>query len=282
MRNWCYKVWLGFISFVILILFIYPVNQTYAATRGSKVVSNQSTNIPKGTVVEDAVVLGHDVTVSGTVSEILVVVNGNVHLSSSAKTGIIVDIGGIVTEDTGANTEGMYQLSLGSHFWNGVLFGALCAFFVWVGMLAASIAGVLVSVLLSFALRNRVKMPLATVERSARRTGLIGLFVTAAVIAVSALFALVDIGIPIAVLILLLYVFAGVIGFSIVSLWIGKLITQRTRVDKPDWLNALIGASAIIISANIPVIGLVLFSVFWLIGIGAITIWIPNLRHKKE
>jgi hypothetical protein len=282
MRRWRSQVFASLISCVMFFLLFVPVPAAFAVSYGKRVVSQQETRIPKGTIVEDAVVLGHDVNVAGTVSEILVVVNGNVQLAPSAKAGIVVDIGGTITQDTGASTEGMYQFSLGSHFWNGVLFGASGAFFIWIGMLAVSMIGVLVSVLLSFVLRTRNEIPLATLERSIRRTGLIGLFVTIATIAACAVFAMIDIAIPLSILLFFIYVLTGIVGFSVMSLWLGNLILQGKGVDKPVWLQNLIGASAIMVSANIPIIGLVLFSVFWLIGIGAMTVWVPYLWSRKQ
>lgn len=282
MRRWRSQVLASLITCVMVFLLFVPLPAVFAASHGKRVVSQQETSIPKGTIVEDAVVLGHDVNVAGTVSEILVVVNGNVHLAPSAKAGIVVDIGGTVTQDIGASSEGMYQFSLGSHFWNGVLFGASGAFFVWIGMLAVSIIGILVSVLLSFVLRTRNKIPLATLERSIRRTGLIGLFVTIATAAVCAVFAMIDIGIPLSILFFFIYILAGILGLSVMALWLGKLILRGKGVDKPDWFQNLIGASTIMVSANIPVIGLFLFSVFWLIGIGAVTVWVPYLWSRKQ
>jgi hypothetical protein len=282
MRKWHSQILVSIITLFMVVLMFSPVSTANVIGHGKKVISQQETTIPKGTVVEDAIVLGHDVNVAGAVSEILVVVNGNVHLASTAKSGIIVNIGGIVTQDSGSSTEGIYQFSLGSHFWNGVLFGVVGAIFIWVGMLAVNIVGILLSVLLSSVLRTRTAVPLALLERSVRRTGLIGLLISIATFAACAVLAMVDIGIPLAILIFLVYVLLGIIGFSVISLWLGKLILRDKEAGKPTWLKNLIGASAIMVTANIPVIGLFLFSVFWLIGIGVITVWIPYLWRKKQ
>lgn len=53
-------------------------------------------------MIEHVVVVGNNAAVSGDVYEALLVLNGNVHLKSTSRVGVLVDIGGTIQKDPGA------------------------------------------------------------------------------------------------------------------------------------------------------------------------------------
>src|SRR5579875_1341153 len=260
------------LTLVVILMAVMTASQANGATNNEEaIVSQQATTIQKDQIVEDVVVLGHDVTVSGDVSEILVVIDGNIHLTSTSRTGIAVDLGGNIIQDTGAHVNAVYHASLTTPFWNGALFGGTFVLLLWVGMLAVSIGLVILSALICFAFRHQVNMSLRHIERSVRRTGMTGVFMSLGVLAIGTLCAVTMIALPLTGLLLILYLVAGVIGFSIVSLWIGKLAMRNSPAERPVWMLSLIGSSLMMAVTNIPFIGLLLFVVFWLVGVGAVT-----------
>lgn len=252
-----------------------------AATSAEALFRQQPTTIEQGQVVEDAVVVGHDVTVDGEVSEVLLVINGDVHLSKNSRSGIVIDIGGVIRQDQGAHVNAVYHASLDTPFWNGALFGGTFMILIWFLMLAVSIGLVIVAILIGFAFRRQAETHLRYLDRSVRRVGMTGVFVSLAAAAISALLGVTVIGLPLAVFLVALYLCLGIIGFSIVSLWVGRLVQRNPSSSRPVWISSLIGASTIVAFSNIPFVGLLLFAILWLVGVGTATSWMADLWRRR-
>lgn len=253
-----------------------------ATTRQEALISHNNTVIPKGQTVEDVLVLGHDVTVAGDVSRILVVIDGNIHLTSTSRTDIVVDLGGVIQEDSGALVNALYHAPLVTPFWNGALFGGTLLLLVWAGMLAVSIGFVILSGLICLGFRSRVDAPVQLIQQSVSRVGMTGVLMTLLVLAISALGAVTIIGLPVTAFLLILYALVGVVGFSFVSLWIGKLTMRNSSKDRPAWMLSSIGSSLIMTFTNVPFVGYLLFCIFWLIGVGTITAWTSELWKMRK
>lgn len=265
---------------MVVTLFIVPLG--FADERHfDNVVRKETTTIPNGATVEDLLVLEHDVNVLGNVSEILVVMDGNVHIGPHAHTGIVVDLNGTVTQDSGSTAEGIYRLSLHSPFWSGTLFGITGMLLLWVMMLAVGLVFMFISVFVSFVVGRHMTTPLAILKGSVRRTGIIGLLTTAVVCSICSLLTITEVGIPLAGIVLLLYAFVGLLGLSVVSAWLGDLVFTHAKVRKPMWLNALVGAGACVALMNIPIVGILLIVVLWLIGNGLVTAWIYRMMKRR-
>ncbi|KPV40756.1 hypothetical protein [Alicyclobacillus ferrooxydans] len=291
--------WFGRLLVVVLFAtaFLLPVlmyrPQVQAATQGrmtsaETLVTESPTVIPKNEQVEDVLVLGHNVTVEGKVTEILVVLDGNVHLGPNSYTGIVFDLGGSITQSRGAHVGAMYHVRLNTPFWNGALFGVTVSLLVWAGMLAVSVALVLLAVLCAIALRNQ-RVPLGKQDGSIRKMGLLGVLVTVIVGAVGSLLALTVVGLPVVGLIAILYLIAGIGGFSMTSMWIGGLVLGRQSNEpfvspgnRAYIVQALIGSSLLMATMNIPFVGLIVFLMTWLTGIGAVTTWLSELLRARK
>ncbi len=271
------------VSFILMVVTLSVLPIGFADERHlDNVVREETTTIPKGATVEDLLVLEHDVNVLGNVSEILVVMDGNVHLGPSAHTGIVVDLNGTVTQDSGSTAEGIYRLSLHSPFWGGTLFGITAMLLVWAMMLALGLVFMFISVLLTIVVGRHMTTPLAILKGSVRRTGIIGLLTTAVVCSMCSLLAMTEVGIPLAGIVLLLYAFVGLLGLAVVSTWLGDLAFTHAKVRKPMWLNALVGAGTCVALMNIPIVGILLIVVLWLVGIGVVTASIYRMMKLRE
>lgn len=278
----------GFMLLVTLLTVLALCPALQAATESSSpstkhkeaVVVERATTIPQNESVEDMLVLGHNVDVRGTVSEILVVFQGDVTLEPSSHTHLVVNIGGRINQKPGAQVDGLYHASLKSPFWGGVAIGGLLAVLTWMGMLAVSVALVVLASLLALAFRS-ARIPLASTDASVRRLGVIGLLASIATLAVCSLFALTVVGLPVTVVLFLVYLGSGCIGFGIASLWIGRLV-WRDSEQVASWRVAMLGAILITAFMNIPVIGLLLFAVVWLIGMGAVLMWARDTFKRRK
>lgn len=280
----------GVLGFCVLlfaggvVLAAAPSSGAMAAVRSEVLIRHAGTTIPPGQIVENVLILGHNVTVAGDVSQILVVLDGDVHLTRTSLTGIVVDLGGKIYQEQGARVNSMYQVKLHTPFWNGTLFGGMFSLLLWAALLIVEMCIVILSLLINYVLRNHLSEPLRLLEQSVRRAGLTGGLLSIAVLAIGALGAVTIIGLPIAGLLLVLYLIAGVVGVSLITYWVGTLALRYSPRTYPLWQSTLIGAGLLMSASSIPYIGLLLFLIAWIVGIGTLTLWWRNLwksRHQK-
>lgn len=251
------------------------------ANEVSRVISHSATFLAQGETASDLVVIGNDVHIAGTVTDNLIVINGTAYLAPTAHVESVIDIGGQVRREPGAQVSSVFTLTFNHALWNStVLGGALIAFLAGL-QLTFSAAVVLVPVVLSALLRPWIQTPILYLEKSVRRMGAIGLFATIGTIAVAAALSATMVGIPVAALIAILYLSLGVVGLTNVSVFIGKSLLDAFMKQKQPWIQSLTGATLIMAFSNIPVIGAVIFTCVWIVGVGSVTTWVWRLRAKN-
>ncbi|WP_219837016.1 hypothetical protein [Paenibacillus sp. R14(2021)] len=246
------------------------------------IFEHQNTIVPAGQTVDDVYVVGGDADISGQVQGIVVVINGNLHLGSTAKiSGVIVVIGGKVDQDPGAVLgDDIYDISLDNATQNSLLIGGGLVLSLWVLQLAGSLLMVLVPVLIRVLSKKKMIAFTERYQRESMGRLLYAGFLSGLVIAaLSALLLVTVIGIPILVLILLALLIALAIGITVISYRIGDRIKGSEQM--PDWLKVLIGASMLTAFSSIPLIGWMLLLVAGLLSLGICTQWIAGKRKKK-
>lgn len=271
---------LGFVLAFLVMGFGHPT--TAFADIGSQIVSQSPVTIPKGQVVQDVVTIGHDAAISGEVTEAVIVLNGDIHLTSTARTGIVIDLGGKVTQTPGSHVQAVYALSFDKPLWNSITVGALLTLAVWGARVIVSAGFILCAMVLAFLLKRWLTRPVANLETSVRRHGVTGVFVSLGLVVLMGLLAITIIGLPIVAILLVLDVMAGLVGFTGVSVWLG----QRTNVgglrSRPAWVQALMGATIIIAFANLPIVGPLLLIVTWVVSVGVTTTWVGQIWQERK
>ncbi|MCL6517084.1 hypothetical protein [Alicyclobacillus sp.] len=256
---------------VVFSLLITGPAPVFAAS-GKDVLSRQMVTIPQGEVAEDVLVIGNDATVSGVVYDNLVVVGGDIHLTGTARAGVVIDLGGHLTEDPGAHANAVFTLSFRQPFLNSLAIGSALVVAVWSLRLALSAALVALPVLVSVLLRSYLDRPVSFVSQSVRRTGLMGLLVSVVFGALGTVAAITVVGLPITAILLCVYAGIGVVGLGGVSAWIGRM-TVFGAPERPLWLRTLLGATFLMAFGNIPMVGPILLTIAWWVGVGAVTMW---------
>jgi hypothetical protein len=284
MKRWL--MWTG-VAILILLLCLIPFlhfQNVYAYRSAHTIISRHATFIRNGQVIDDAFVLGHNVQVAGNVNEMIVVIDGDIHLLSTTRADVIVDVGGRVAFDPGAHVNKLIHISLHTPFWNGAVIGIFSALLLWVGTFLVSVGLGLVAVAMAWGLRSDIQTPLQLLEQSVRRAGFAGLLTSVLTLAISGLFAATLFGIPLAVVMAVLYVGMGIIGLSVVAVWVGRLFFRDKMSDRPLWVYALAGVSLLIAFINVPFIGIVLFLMMWMIAVGVSMIWFWKfwIMHRKQ
>lgn len=271
------------LSLGVIVCLMTPAT-VFANPSSHTIVSRFVTTIQRAQTVEDVLVIGNNVTVAGDVSDVLVVLDGDIHLTATSRTGIVVDLGGNIQKDPGANVNAIYHVSLESSFWDGTLFGLVVALLGWAAMLVIGIVLVLASILIGYAFHASMEVPLQSLEQSVRRVGFTGLLVSVVFLALGALSAITVVGLPVAVVLLVVYALSGVMGFALVAVWAGNLALRPTKseVAYRFWQRALLGASLMTMFSMVPFVGLLMFILLWLLAIGASTFWLFTLRSRPR
>lgn len=233
-----------------------------------------NTVIGPNQVVEEVVVVGHDVTVEGTVTDNLIVINGNIHLTETAKTGLVMDIGGQVTTSHGAKVRNVVSLWFRGPFQNSLAVGSVGLLVVWVIRIIISAFVLVMPVIVSFLIKPWLLPIKDYLGNSARKTGLAGLFTMVLAVGLAMLFATTIIGLPIAVVVVCVYGLMGLVGLSAASVWIGDMATHGQVYERPLWLQSLIGATLLMAFANVPLFGTLLLLLIWLLGSGAVSFFL--------
>jgi hypothetical protein len=285
-----------------------PSDPTTYRLTGTRIAIAQDVRIERDEEVTEAVVaIGGNVTVEGRVRDGVVVVGGDLHLTSTSDIrGDVVLVGGTLRRDQGSQlTGGVNYVSFGdwwrrnTGWWPSIRFAELGEFGRWAslaGTLArVSVLGVLMVMLLIVA-----RAPVARVGRAAMaeplRAFVIGLaaeiFFVPVLVASSIGLALTIIGIPfVAILVpiaLLIAGFAFVLGFTALACRLGESIEDRlgwqpgnafvaTAIGfiillAPTLLARFIDVAAPALTSLtflLVAIGLVVEFVSWTVGLGA-------------
>jgi hypothetical protein len=253
--------------------FIFFLNLT-STTMAKGFFEHQDTIISENQTVNEVVVVGGDATVSGKVVNNVIVVNGNAILKSSAHIkGMVLVIGGTITQESGAIIEDdIIGISLDNATKNSLLIGGGLLVSVWLLQFLASILLIATPMLIVFLLKQRMDPFVQLVRDKSGRAISIGFFCSLLAIAFSILLIITVIGIPVVLIIILLIALSVILGITALSLILGEKI-QLIMPYKQVWLTTGIGATVIVSLMNIPIIGIILMlGAMWL-SMGIVTMW---------
>lgn len=270
----------------ICLICLFNPSLAYADTLHN-IISQHGVVVHRQDVVEDVVVIGHNAKVSGDVYEALIVLDGNVHLTSTARVGILIDFGGEIQKDVGAKVNAEYAFSSGKPFWDSVFLGSSMVLVIWILRVVFNLFLLLDAIFLGLILGQKLQLVVEYVTQSARRSGIVGLLSGLGSAIVAGILGVTLVGIPISILILGALTILGLIGWAAVSLWLGRLFSQAFLLRELSiWIQCTIGAGVLIACMNVPIVGLLLFLMFWFVGIGAVVLWISRFvsdwKKKKS
>ena len=251
-------------------------------TSAKSIFEHQNTTIPSGQTVNDVYVVGGDAEVQGHVTGIVVVINGNLHLTSTSNVeGLVLVVGGTVQQDSGAIVEDdVYDISLDNETQNSLLIGGGLILGIWVLQLAGSLLMILIPVLIRVVGKQKSA---AFIDRhqpeSMGRLLYTGLLSGLILAAISVLLMVTVIGIPLLIIVVIALVLAFAMGMTVVSYRLGERFQWAQH--RSDWLKTLAGAAIIAAFANIPFLGWIVLVVVMILSLGICTQWIAGKRKRK-
>lgn len=250
----------------------------------SRIVSDTSVTIEQHQTVNDVVVIGHALHVIGTITDTALVVNGDVYVSPTGRAQSIIDIGGKIYRAHGAVLRNVYTLTFSKALWNSTVLGLAVVIVWWSLRMAVSLAIVVIPVLMTMGLTPWMKQSVIPLETSGRRIALTGLLGSIAALGLIGLSALSIVGMPLAILLAILYGCVGMAGLAPVSVWIGNRLSSSLEAPKPLWIQSLIGSIAMMAVANIPMVGLLFAGILWMLGVGTVMAlglqWRTRMRQR--
>lgn len=237
--------------------------------------------IPEGQWVENVVTVGGDATVYGSVSDAVVVINGDLNLKKSAQVmGMVLVVGGKIVQEPGAQlTESVLNINFDQAVLNGLILGAVLMAAAWFLRLAFSLLMIILPVFTVVIARHRMEPYKALVRRSPWRLMIIGAAASLFVTAIGVLLSVTIIGISIALVLLAGTLLFFVLGLAAISLAAGEQLP--VGAGKPPWITAAGGSVAIAAGINLPFFGsLLLLGLFW-VALGVVIMRLWEIRTHK-
>lgn len=242
--------------------------------------------VPAGHLVKSVFALSTDAHIGGSVSDVVLVINGDIYLEPTAQTDLVIDLGGQVYNPANVAVKtGIFCLNLTPQFVNELFIGFAMIFGLWVARIIASVMGIVLLTGLGYLFRRKLKPVENLLEISYLR--LIGIGVSASLILIGLIFllSLTVIGIPVAILILIIVIAAIVLGTLPVMVYIGNKVLSPRLLEYPDLSKWLILSLLLVSVFNLPLIGIIILLgvAFTGLGVALTTSWIylKERRRKK-
>lgn|GEM_PF-1894812 len=270
----------------ILFLVLAPLS-AFAGTLLTQMGGNPVV-VPEGQIIENVLAVNSDARVSGTVNDIVFVINGDIYLEPNSHVNLVIDLGGNVHNlSLQPAKNGIFEFSFSMQLINNFLIaGAMVAGF-WFIRLTGSLLGILLLTCLGFLLRNYLSRFLRQSEEllasSATRLFGIGAAITLVLFALIILLSFTVVGIPLALLIFLASLLAVIFGIVPIIEYLGNNWLSPKISNFPLLTNLLIKAILFVAVVNLPLIGFLVFTVSGIMGLGLVLtqIWMLFKKRKK-
>ncbi|MFB3895231.1 MAG: sugar-binding domain-containing protein [bacterium] len=254
-----------------------PEENKYIGKTGTDRVNvGGSVHIQPGEVVKDAVAIGGNLNVEGTVTGDAVCVGGSLTISSSGEVyGDAVCVGGTMNIDSTAKLHGQ-QVAVGAirgidfgRFFQGKadhhrFFPFKYLFFITLFNIIYFCATVLAMVLVP----NRIQLISDTIYQTPGKSFAVGIAAAILFIPLLIFLAITCIGIPLIPIAIIIAIIAWLLGYASVALMIGTRFFHL-KSQTILWL-ALLGVLILVIVKYIPFLGWFLVLIFELTGFGAV------------
>lgn len=243
-------------------------------------IFSKNKTVNEGQKVESIFLYGEDGIISGEVAEEVVVINGDLTLTKTARIhdGIFM-VGGKLTQEPGAEVrKGIYQISLANEYLKSLLLGVGVFAVIEMIRLFLALFIFLASLASLFVLKNKVSKAKAMLQAKMLKTGLLGLFAT---IGLGLLFTALIItvwGIPVAILLGLILLMLLPVGLGALSAMIGELLSRSFTWGEKPFYQVLIGSLFIVALLSFPVLGTLWGVLILIFALGALA---TSLLPKK-
>lgn len=263
----------------------YPAALTMEFQNGvmvKDIVEWKDVVIPQDTVVDNVVVIGGNVTIAGTVKDEVVVINGNLTLQKTAqlsKRAFVID-GRIIQEEGAVVRKSFVNIRPDSANLTSLFFAGSMVLLLEFIKLAVSVFIVIIPPILVWSFQNKSSRLRLVCERYFSKNITLGVLSSVAFLIIETLLIISIVGIPLAILLGVLFLVVTILGVSGLCMTIGVRIAARIGlIEKPIFIQVLCGSTAVALLINIPFAGILVLLVAMLFGIGAV---VMNLCRRGD
>lgn len=274
------------IILTLVLLLLFPGNAS-ADELSSQFGGTTPLTLPAGQTVESVLALSTDAHIAGTVQDIVLVINGDVYLEPTARIDLVIDIGGQVINPSNVTAKtGILRLSFTKKFMNELFLGLAMILGLWLVRLVISILGIVLLTGLGFLFRNRLKQEETLLKTYPLRLLSIGLAAFFIILGLIITLSLTVIGIPLAILILIIATGASLLGILPVLRHIGKAILSEKILEYPTLTQWFIFALLFVSVLNLPLLGFIVLLGVLLMSLGIVTAatwgYLKKRNHRQE
>jgi hypothetical protein len=263
-------------SFIVLLVLLTVGSQMSFAKNASH---DAVVSLPAGQTVDNFFTIGHDASINGTVHNLVLVVGGDLHIHSKAKINeLIIVIDGTVIQDQGTHiTENIFAFDWNKSVRDTMLFGGIILLSSWIAKLIFAI------ILIGFSTLASLFVPKSMTKEGLLGNGKVWLtgFIASlwVVILVIVLFVTI-IGIPLALILLIVPVIAFFFSSGALSREIGlRLFPERNG----GWLTTVLGAFILTALIGFPLIGILIYFGLTILSLGHMVRWIvESWKGRKK
>lgn len=269
----------GFLATLICLVLSLGFPNTVQAAELITRAGGQPVLVQQGETVEKVLVFDADARIAGRVTDMVVVINGNVTLEPTADVDLVIDLGGHVSNSAAKVKSGIFELNLTEKISQELIFGALL--FLGVGFIRAflSLVGIILLTLGGALFAKRMEKIRTTFASVPARLLGVGLASALVLNVVLALLSLTVIGIPLAALIFLLSLIAAGVGLlQIIDYWGERFLNPVLHASSglKYWFTLSLLYVAL---ANIPLFGMLFTIGTLLAGLGLMVAWAVRSRR---
>ncbi|MFZ5597401.1 MAG: hypothetical protein ACOY31_10375 [Bacillota bacterium] len=243
-----------------------------AGARAEEAVPGHNNVVNEGQKVKNVFLYGENGIISGEVTDEVVVINGDLTLTGTARIkDRVFLLGGKLTQEPGAVVgEGIYQINLSSENLNSLLLGVGAYSLIELVKLFLGVLIFLTSLASLYALKNRVNRAKYFLQTNIIKTGLLGLFATIGLSLVFIALTVTIIGIPVAILMGLALLILLPVGLGALGITLGELLLKSFSWGEKQFYQVLFGSLFIVTLLNFPVLGVLWGAVILIIAVGAL------------
>ncbi len=228
--------------------------------------------VQEGQRVENVFLYGEDGIIAGVVEDEVVVINGNLTLTKTARIrDRVFLIGGQLNQEQGAAVgKGIFHINLVNENLNSLLLGAGAFVLLELAKLALALYVFLAGLISLFVLKNRVNRAKGALQSGTVKVGLLGFFGALGLGLVFLALVVTVWGIPLALLLGLLLLILLPVGLSALSLLAGELLLKNFAWGQKPFYQVLIGSLFLVALFNFPVLGVLWGILVLVFALGAV------------
>lgn len=253
----------------------YPAVLTMGFQNGvmvKDIVEWKDVVVPRDAIVDNVVVIGGNVTIAGTVKDEVVVINGDLTLQKTAqlsKRAFVID-GRIIQEDGAIVRKSFVNIRPDSANLLSLFFAGSMVLLLEFIKLAVSVFIVTIPPILMWISKEKGSSLRIICERYFSRSIALGVLSSIAFFIIETLLIISIVGIPLAILLGVLFLVATILGVSGLCMTIGIRIAAKVGlIEKPLFIQVLYGSATLGLIINIPFAGILVLFAAMLFGLGA-------------